>query len=64
MELDNLIKLAYKVAAPYKFCIWLLSILLLISMGINVYLIMFAGVNLDLYSETAIESEINQTNNN
>ena len=64
MELDNLIKLAYKVVAPYKFCIWLLSILLLISMGINVYLIMFAGVNLDLYSETAIESEINQTNNN
>lgn len=63
MELDNLIKLAYKVAAPYRFCIWVLSVLLIISMGINVYLIMFAGVDLDLYSETAVESEIKQTNN-
>lgn len=64
MELEKLIELAHKVAAPYKFCVWVLTILLAISMGINVYLIMFAGVDLDLYSETAIESEINQTNNN
>lgn len=63
MELDNLIKLAYKVAAPYKFCIWLLSILLVISMGINVYLVMFSGVDLDLYADRNSESEINQTNN-
>lgn len=62
MELDNLIKLAYKVAAPYRFCIWVLSILLTISMGINVYVFTVGGIDLDLYSEDVNESEITQTN--
>lgn len=64
MELEKLIELAHKVAAPYKFCVWVLSILLLISMGINVYIFMFGGVDLDIYADRNFESEINQTNNN
>ena len=37
-ELEKLIRLAHVVAKPYLIAVWVLSILLLLSVGANVYL--------------------------
>lgn len=37
-ELDDLIRLAHVVAKPYLIAVWVLSVLLLVSVGANVYL--------------------------
>lgn len=37
-ELENLIRLAHVVAKPYLIAVWILSFLLLLSVGANVYL--------------------------
>ena len=37
-DLEDLIRLAHVVAKPYLIAVWVLSILLLISVGANVYL--------------------------
>lgn len=62
MELDNLIKLAHKVAAPYKFCVWLLAVLLVISLALNAYLAT-KEFNITFGADDNAESEIIQTNN-
>lgn len=62
MDLEELIKLAHKVAAPYKFCVWLLSILLAISLAGNIYLAT-RSFNITFEADENIESDINQTNN-
>ena len=64
MELEKLIELAHKVAAPYKFCVWVLSVLLAISMGINVYVFVFSGPTITFGSDYNVESDIDQINNN
>lgn len=61
-DLDNLIRLAKIVAKPWCICTWVLAILLAISLGINAYLIVNSGVNLDLYADGNIESDISQHN--
>lgn len=37
-ELEDLIRLAHVVAKPYLIAVWVLSVLLLLSVGANVYL--------------------------
>ena len=37
-DLEKLIRLAHVVAKPYLIAVWVLSVLLLISVGANVYL--------------------------
>lgn len=37
-ELEDLIRLAHVVAKPYYVAVWILSVLLLLSVGANVYL--------------------------
>ena len=37
-ELEKLIRLAHVVAKPYLIAVWVLSVLLLLSVGANVYL--------------------------
>lgn len=37
-KLDNLIRLAHIVAKPYLIAVWVLALLLLISIGANIYL--------------------------
>lgn len=37
-ELENLIRLAHVVARPYLIAVWVLSLLLLLSVGANIYL--------------------------
>lgn len=37
-DLEKLIKLAHIVAKPYLIAVWILSVLLLLSVGANVYL--------------------------
>lgn len=61
-NLEKLISLAHKVANPYKFCVYVLSVLLLASMAINVYLFTNNSVDLDLYAESNSDSTINQSN--
>jgi hypothetical protein len=61
-NLEKLISLANRIAKPYKFCVYVLSILLLLSMGINLYLFTNNSVDLDLYAESNSDSTINQSN--
>ena len=61
-DLDDLIRMAKMVAKPWCVCTWILAILLVISLGVNAYLIINGGVNLDLYAESNIESDITQHN--
>lgn len=61
MELEKIIELAHKVAAPYKFCVWVLTVLLLLSMGANIYMFTNRGIDLDIYADRNVESEINQS---
>lgn len=37
-DLEELIRLAHVVAKPYLIAVWILSVLLLLSVGANVYL--------------------------
>lgn len=37
-ELEDLIRLSHVVAKPYLIAVWVLSVLLLLSVGANVYL--------------------------
>lgn len=66
INLEKIIDLAHKVAdepiRAYKFCVRLLSVLLLISMGVNVYLIS-RNVNISFDADYNVESDINQVNN-
>lgn len=62
MELEKLIELAHKVAAPYKFCVWVLSVLLVFSLALNAYLAS-KEFNITFDADENSESEIIQTNN-
>ena len=58
-ELEDLIRLAHVVARPYLIAVWVLSVLLLISVGANVYLA-------TIENEVIIEhnSDFNNSDNN
>lgn len=61
INLEKLITLAHKVAAPYKFCVWLLAVLLLISVLGNVYLAT-RTFNISFDADYNTESDIDQIN--
>lgn len=65
--LEKIIDLAHKVAdepiRAYKFCVKLLSILLLVSMCANVWLLIKGGPKITFGADYNVESDIDQTNN-
>lgn len=62
-ELDELIKLAKIVAKPWCICTWILAVLLVISLGVNAYLLTKGGPVITFGAEENIESDIDQINN-
>ena len=56
-DLEDLIRLAHVVAKPYLIAVWVLSVLLLISVGANVYLA-------TIENEVIIEQENNHADFN
>ena len=58
-ELEDLIRMAHVVAKPYLIAVWVLSLLLLVSVGANVYLA-------TIEKEVVIEhnSDFNNSDNN
>ena len=62
-ELDELIKLAKIVAKPWCICTWILTVLLVISLGVNGYLIAKGGPTITFGADDNFESDIDQTNN-
>ena len=58
-DLEELIQLAHVVAKPYLIAVWVLSILLLLSVGANVYL---ATVEKEVIIEQ--DNDLSDFNNN
>ena len=60
-ELEELIRLARIVAKPYYVAVWILSILLLLSVGANVYLATIENV-ITIDADNNVESYVEQSN--
>lgn len=58
-DLEKLIRLAHVVAKPYLIAVWVLSVLLLLSVGANVYL---ATVEKEVIIEQ--DNDLSDFNNN
>ena len=60
-ELEDLIRLAHVVARPYLIAVWVLSVLLLLSVGANVYLATVENV-ITIDADNNVESYVEQSN--
>lgn len=60
-DLEKLIRLAHVVAKPYFIAVWVLSVLLLISVGANVYLATVENV-ITIDADNNVESYVEQSN--
>lgn len=60
-DLEKLIRLAHVVAKPYLIAVWVLSALLLISVGANVYLATIENV-ITIDADNNVESYVEQSN--
>lgn len=60
-DLEKLIRLAHVVAKPYLIAVWVLSVLLLISVGANVYLATVENV-ITIDADNNVESYVEQSN--
>lgn len=60
-DLENLIKMANIVAKPWKISVAILSVLLLISVGANVYLATIENV-ITIDADNNVESYVEQSN--
>lgn len=60
-DLEKLIRLSHVVAKPYLIAVWVLSVLLLLSVGANVYLATVENV-ITIDADNNVESYVEQSN--